>query len=109
MDILITPLAAARLQLLLRAEEESVPLAIRIVPLTSGCSSPSYAIEITEKQKAYKELCVQGVPLVWNPADEKQIKGIQIDLDRQTGNLTLFHPSPPRIECCPLDDREGAV
>ncbi|MBN2910605.1 hypothetical protein JQC72_13960 [Polycladomyces sp. WAk] len=61
MDIQISPAAVARLKAILSQEEDGERLAVRVVPLTSGCGSPSFAIELTEARPGYLTVEKEGI------------------------------------------------
>lgn len=107
MDIHISPTAAARLTALLLQEPDGERLAVRVVPLTSGCSTPSFALELTEKQPNMLHLVVSGVPFTCLPSEKAWLDGIVIDWRKETDTFSLFHPHPPFTSPCPSSPNEG--
>ncbi|OYD07474.1 hypothetical protein [Paludifilum halophilum] len=101
MNIQIHPLAAARLRTLLSGEEGGEKLAVRIVPLTSGCNTPSFALELTEVLPGYVTTTAEGVPFTCPPAEKEWLDGIIIRLNRESGKFHLYHPHPPSLPDCP--------
>jgi Fe-S cluster assembly iron-binding protein IscA len=102
MDIQLTALAAAKLKLLLWEETKDKPLAIRIVLLTSGCSTPSFCLEVTEQKKQLLMETIADVPFIQYPEDKQWIDGIIIDLNRENGKFHITHPNPEKLSNCPL-------
>jgi Fe-S cluster assembly iron-binding protein IscA len=99
MNLLVTDLAAAKLKWLLL--QEGGPLAVRVIPCTSGCGTSSFALELTEIKPGFETAEVNGVPFAWSPSEERWLDGLEIDLDRKTGKFSLFHSRPPFSPDCP--------
>ncbi|EGK08926.1 hypothetical protein HMPREF9374_3166 [Desmospora sp. 8437] len=100
-NIRISPLAAARLKVLLHWEEDGENLAVRLVPLTSGCGSPSFALELTEVRPDDHVIWVEGVPFTCPESDQAWLNGIEMDWNRETGRFSIHHPHPPFDgNCC---------
>ncbi len=108
MKIHLSSLAAAKLKLiLLEAKKESKqPLVVRLVPLTSGCNTPSFALEITEKHSNLSTTTIEDICLAWLPQDADWIDGMIIDLNRENGKFAIYQPHPPTIPHCPLETTE---
>jgi Fe-S cluster assembly iron-binding protein IscA len=102
MNIQLTPLAAVKLKLLLLQERENQNLAVHVVPLTTGCGSPSFALEITEASSQFQKVEILGVPFAWQTGEEAWLDGLVIDLNRETGRFVIYHPNPP-FSTCPFD------
>lgn len=102
MDIQLTALAAAKLKLLLWEETKDKPLAIRIVLLTSGCSTPSFALEVIEQNNELLTKTIANVPFAQYAEDKQWIDGITIDLNRENGKFHIAHPNPEQLSNCPL-------
>ncbi|MFM1651360.1 HesB/IscA family protein [Brevibacillus sp. B_LB10_24] len=98
--ITITPLAAARLALTIADEPDADRLGIRIVMTTTGCSSVSYSIAITERSAGEQTATFSGIRVFYREEDLPLLTGLVIDLNRTNGRLQLFHPNPPNN--CPL-------
>ncbi len=92
-NIQISELARATLKLYLLEEENDQPLAFQIVPLTSGCSTPSFALELTEVREDQNVIELHGIPFV-DQSRFDWLNGLVIDVDRSTGKLSIFHPNP---------------
>jgi Fe-S cluster assembly iron-binding protein IscA len=103
MNLLVTDLAAAKLRWLLLQEGES--LAVRVIPRTSGCGTASFALELTEIKPGFETAEIKGVLFAWSPSEEGWLNGLEIDLDRETGKFSLFHPRPPFSPDCPLPSK----
>ncbi|RAL21894.1 hypothetical protein [Thermoflavimicrobium daqui] len=103
MNIQLSPLAAAKLKLILLDEKGDQPLAVRIIPLTSGCSTPSFAIELTEIRPEFKIQNEQGIDFAWLPHEDAWMDGLVIELNRENGKFSIFHPNPPFMSDCQLD------
>lgn len=99
----MSELALAKLKLILFQETGAQPLAFRIVPLTSGCSTPSFALELTEIGK-HPLTDYQGVPFL-DQSEHSWLDGLVIDLDRETGKLSIFHPNPSFLSDCGLNPK----
>lgn len=103
MNIQLSDLAALKLKLLIYQEPSSVPLAVRIIPLTSGCSTPSFALELTEISPGYEMAVVKEITFAWPPSEAAWMDGLVIDLNRENGKFSIFHPHPPFISDCQLE------
>jgi Fe-S cluster assembly iron-binding protein IscA len=103
MNIHLSPLAAVKLKLLIMEEKSDQPLAIRVIPLTSGCNTPSFALEITEVLDKYETQTEQGILFAWLPSEVAWMDGLVIDLNRETGKFSIFHPNPPFMGECPIE------
>lgn len=100
-NIQISPLAAARLKILLHWEEEDEQLAVRLVPLTCGCGTPSFALELTEVGSDDLLVWVEGIPFACSESEKTWLNGVEIDWSRQTGRFSIYHPDPPsHPDCC---------
>jgi Fe-S cluster assembly iron-binding protein IscA len=95
MDIRISPLAVARLKAILAQEEDGERLAVRVVPLTSGCGAPSFAIELTEVRPDYITVKKEGILFTCPPYEKEWMDGIHIDLNRENGKFSITHSRPP--------------
>lgn len=102
MQIQLSLLAAMKLKILLSDESSETPLAVRVVPLTSGCSTPSLALELTEVLPHHESGEEQGITFVWEPSDRAWMDGLVIDLNRENGKFTIYHPYPPFESSCQL-------
>jgi Fe-S cluster assembly iron-binding protein IscA len=108
MDIGLSDLAAARLKLLLWQEQaEGERLAVKVVPLTSGCGLPAFALELTEIRPSDQTVEFKGVPFAWKPAESSWLDGIRIDWDRNTDKFSVWHPRPPHEIDCGLNKPGG--
>ena len=94
----ISDLATAVLKLYLLEEEKEESLAFRIVPLTSGCNTPSFALELTERNNQ-KIVEYQGIPFI-DQSEWDWINDLVIDYNRSTGKLTISHPNPIFLSKC---------
>ncbi|MBA4542767.1 MULTISPECIES: iron-sulfur cluster biosynthesis family protein [Thermoactinomyces] len=105
MNINLSPRAAAKLHLLLYEEKKSGghSLAVRIIPLTTGCNSLSFALEITEADARMETVSVNGVPFVWRGDEREWLDGVIIDLNPENGKFSIFHPHPPSMPECPFE------
>lgn len=99
MNIQISPLAAARLKALLASEKDGNELAVRVVPLTSGCGSPSFALELTDICRGYEIAEAEGIRFTCPPAEKAWLDGIVIDFNRENGKFIIHHPRPPLTDC----------
>ncbi|GGE09142.1 hypothetical protein GCM10011571_08100 [Marinithermofilum abyssi] len=111
MDIQLSDLAAARLKALLLDEPDSDRLAVRVIPLTSGCSTPSFALELTDIREGYIVTEVKGISFACPPGETGWLDGIVIDLNRENGKFSIYHPDPPFLPDCsmpaaPMDKEE---
>jgi Fe-S cluster assembly iron-binding protein IscA len=95
----ITPLAAARLTLLISQEPDADRLGIRLVQTTSGCGSQTFGIAITEPEPGDRTACCNGIRVFYREADAERISGLVIDCDARTGRFSLFHPRPLPNRC----------
>lgn len=100
----ISDLAAAKLQWLLYQEQNdaSAPLAVRLIPMTSGCNTPSFALELMEVQPDHPTHIENNILFTWETNERSWIDGLHIDLDRNTGKFIIAHTSPPLLDNCPL-------
>lgn len=103
MEIKLTELAATKLQLLLWEETINVPLAIRIVLLTSGCNTPSFGLEVIEQRPELQRTKIRNIPFVWYADDEQWLQGISIDINRENGKFIIDHPNPSQLTNCPME------
>ena len=95
----ISPLAAARLSLLISQEPDADRLGIRLVRTTSGCGSQTIGIAITEAEPGDCIVQSNGIRVFYRDADAKQVNGLVIDCDEKTGRFSLFHPRPLPTNC----------
>lgn len=102
-EIKITELAAAKLRLLLWEETIDVPLAIRIVLLTSGCNTPSFGLEVIEQKPELQQIKIKNIPFAWYADDEPWLEGISIDINRENGKFIIDHPNPSQLSNCPME------
>ncbi|SHF30438.1 Fe-S cluster assembly iron-binding protein IscA [Seinonella peptonophila] len=100
----ISDLAAAKLKWLLTQEQDQSSdwLGFRVIPLTSGCNTPSFAIEMTEWKISDSKIEVKGVPFLYDVATSNWLDGLVIDVNRDTGRFSVYHPNPPEMGGCPL-------
>lgn len=99
----ITPLAIAKLTYLLYQEQqEDERLAIRVIPLTSGCSTPSFALEITQPNPSWEQIEIEGILFAFPPKERAWLDGLFIDFNRETGKFSIYHPNPPFMSDCQL-------
>jgi Fe-S cluster assembly iron-binding protein IscA len=103
MQIKLSELAAAKLQLLLWEETKDVPLSIRIVLLTSGCNTPSFGLEVIEPKSELQQMKIRNIPFVWYTDDEQWLGGISIDINRENGKFIIEHPDPSLLTNCPME------
>ncbi|MDR6225953.1 hypothetical protein [Desmospora profundinema] len=106
MDIQISRQAAARLTAILMQEPDADRLAVRVVPLTSGCSTPSFALELTEVNPGSYLTEAAGVPFTCPPAEKGWLDGIVIDWRKETDSFSIYHPSPPFSTLCPIPSQK---
>ncbi|WP_139179430.1 iron-sulfur cluster biosynthesis family protein [Lihuaxuella thermophila] len=104
MNIQLSELAAIRLKLLISGERSPEPLAVRVVPLTSGCSAPSFALELTEILPEYETKTEKGIVFAWLPSESAWMDGLVIDLNRENGKFSIYHPHPPFMSDCQLEN-----
>lgn len=104
MSLDISDLAAGKLHWLLYQEQQSErrPLGVRIVSLTSGCNSPTYALEITEISPKLKQEKIKGISFLWNAYEQDFIHGLKIDYDPASRKFSLTHQNPPHMPNCPI-------
>lgn len=88
----LSELAAAKLKLILWDEPHADRLCYRIVPITTGCGSTSFQITLTEANDGDRILTVSNIPFGYEEADIPHLHGLQIDLNRGTGNFELANP-----------------
>ncbi|WP_124728145.1 hypothetical protein [Staphylospora marina] len=101
MDIGLSDLAAARLKLLLwQEQQDGERLAVQVVPLTSGCGMPTFALELTEIRPSYRTADIKGIPFAWKPGEADRLHGIRIDWSPETGKFSVWHPGPPHSFVC---------
>ncbi|MFC7441936.1 hypothetical protein [Laceyella putida] len=103
MKIEVSELALAKIKWLLWQEQSETPLAIRVISLTSGCSTPSFALEITEPKSDFHTKEIEGVLFAWLPHDAKWMDGLVIDLNRENGKFSIYHPHPSFMSQCPFE------
>jgi Fe-S cluster assembly iron-binding protein IscA len=97
--IKISPPAAARLRALIDGEPDAERLGIRIAAITTGCNSSSFSIAISERNHNEQMLVVEGIRLFYRDQDIALLDGVTIDVNRQTGRFSIFHPQPPQAGC----------
>ncbi|SDX12562.1 Fe-S cluster assembly iron-binding protein IscA [Marininema mesophilum] len=102
MDIHISTHAAARLHALLAAETDGDQLAVRVVPLTSGCNTPSFALELTDILPEYIVTKAHGVSFTAPLSEVAWLTGIVINWDASRDKFSVFHPNPPHSSNCTL-------
>lgn len=103
MNTTITPLAIAKLLVLLHDEQPSgEKLAFRVIPLTSGCSTPSFALEITERHPAWEEVLIKGILFTFPSVDRVWMEGLVIDYQLENNRFSIYHPNPPFLSDCQL-------
>jgi Fe-S cluster assembly iron-binding protein IscA len=103
MEVKLTELAAAKLRLLLWEETIDVPLAIRIVLLTSGCNTPSFGLEVIEQKSELQQTKIRNIPFAWYADDEQWLNGISIDINRENGKFIIDHPNSTQLTNCPME------
>jgi Fe-S cluster assembly iron-binding protein IscA len=108
MNIYISPLAALRLKAILMQEEDGENLAVRVVPRTSGCGTPSFALELTEPIPGSFTVTAEGVPFTCPPLEKGWLDGIIIDINRENGKFIVHHPHPPAESGCPFPSDRGS-
>lgn len=97
--MIITPLAAARLRLLIDAEPDAKELGIQLQMTSSGCGSLAFSITLTTKSKEEQSIELEGIPLIYREEDRQWLNGLVVDLNRETGRFQIFHPNPPTTSC----------
>ncbi|MGG1660314.1 HesB/IscA family protein [Brevibacillus sp. NRS-1366] len=97
--ITITPLAAARLALMIAEEADADTLGIRLVPTTTGCGSYTYSIAITEAQTGDLVQDIHGIRFLYQIMDEEKLTGTVIDYDPTSGRFSILHPRPLQTDC----------
>lgn len=102
MKVQLSDLAAAKLLYILSQEKEHELLAFRVIPLTSGCSTPSFALELTEVLSHFETTKIKDIPFTWIPSERSWMDGLMIDLNRENGKFIIFHPNPPFQSNCQL-------
>ncbi|WP_139489491.1 HesB/IscA family protein [Brevibacillus dissolubilis] len=95
----ITPLAAARLHMLIQQEPDADVLGISVQVVTTGCSSFSYNITMTERGPRDECEEIAGLSLFYQITDIPLIQGLVIDFDKETGRFHIFNPNPPAASC----------
>lgn len=100
MNIQISSAAAARLHALLLQETGEEQLAVRVVPLTSGCRTPSFALELTEVPPGYLTVTVAEILFTCPPEEKEWLEGLKIDMNRDNGKFMIYHPHPPLMNSC---------
>ncbi|SMO73011.1 iron-sulfur cluster biosynthesis family protein [Melghirimyces algeriensis] len=103
MKIHISHKAAARLQTLL-SHENSAQLAVRVVPLTSGCSTPSFALELTKIRQGFITQESKGVCFACPRQEAEWMDGMVIDWDQESDKFSVYHPNPPFLNDCQRTD-----
>lgn len=111
MQIHISELASAKLKLILYQESNEDTLAFRIVPLTSGCQTPTFALELTEVTKDQPLKFYHEIPFL-DQSEFPWLDGLMIDLNRTNGKLAIYHPNPSFLMDCqmnssPLNSQKG--
>lgn len=101
MKIHISELASAKLKLILLQESNEETLAFRIVPLTSGCQTPAFALELTEVTKDEPLKFYHGIPFL-DQSEHTWLDGLRIDLNRINGKLAIYHPNPSFLMDCQI-------
>ncbi|MBA4494872.1 hypothetical protein ACFO25_03710 [Paenactinomyces guangxiensis] len=64
---------------------------------------PSFALELTEILPHFETEVKQGIPFVWLPAEAAWMDGLVIDLNRENGKFSVYHPHPPSMSDCQLE------
>lgn len=97
----VTPLAAGHLWLLLSGESEQNrdKLGFRIGIMTTGCHGFSYSVSLSERELQDMMIKLHGLCFFYRAVDQPYLDGLTIDLNRDTGKLTLSHPNPPNLSC----------
>lgn len=100
----LSDLAAAKLQWLLYQESRTSdkPLGVHVIPLTSGCNTPSFALELSEFSPNCLTQTEKEVPFFWTAEESAWMDGLQIDLNRDNGKFAIYHPHPPYMSECPF-------
>ncbi|SFJ47327.1 hypothetical protein [Thermoflavimicrobium dichotomicum] len=101
--IRLSPLAAAKLKLLLMQENAKHPLVIRVILLTTGCRRSSFGLQMTEIRPEFHTRVEQGIIFAWLPREATWIDGLVIDINRENGKFMVYHPNPPFIPGCTLE------
>ncbi|MGE5704428.1 MAG: HesB/IscA family protein [Clostridia bacterium] len=97
--ITITPAAASLLARTIAAEPDSQLLGVKIVITTTGCSSYSYSIAITEPSSQDTVTMVEGIRVLTRPSDEAFLAGLIVDVNPISGRLCIHHTNPPQSGC----------
>lgn len=97
--ITITPAASALLRRLLLAEPDVDQLGIKILVTTTGCSSYSFSIAMTEPSANDRETWIDGIRLLTQESEEAFLDGLIIDRNRENGRLQIFHPTQLQGGC----------
>jgi Fe-S cluster assembly iron-binding protein IscA len=103
MNIQVSELALAKMKWLIWQEQSTAPLAFRVISLTSGCGAPTFALEMTEPTPAFQTKRIDGVLFAWLPQDAKWMDGLVIDLNRENGKFSIYHPHPSFMSSCPFE------
>ena len=107
MNIRISNQAAARLHALLLEEPDQDKLSVRLVPLSTGCGTPSFALELTEVRPGFFTTETKGIRFSYSPEEKDWLDGIVIDWNRETHKFSIFHPEPLLSDDCPAPDTDG--
>lgn len=97
--ITITPAATTRLRSVIAAEPDAELLGIKILVTTTGCSSYSYSVAITEPSTDDRETFIDGIRLLANENEEAFLDGLIIDVNAENGRLQIFHPRQLQSGC----------
>ncbi|SDY17348.1 hypothetical protein [Thermoactinomyces sp. DSM 45892] len=102
MKVQISDLAVAKLLYILHQEHADESLAFRVMAHTSGCGTPSFAIDLTEVSPHFESIKIKNIPFTWLPSERAWMDGLIIDLNRDNGKFILAHPNPPFQSECQL-------
>ncbi|MGD8191709.1 hypothetical protein ACQCN2_17145 [Brevibacillus ginsengisoli] len=98
-NVIIKPIAAARLRLLMDAEPDANELGIQLQMTSSGCGSLAFSITLTTKSKEDRCEELEGIRLFYREGDHAWLNGLVVDLNRETGRFQIFHSNPPSTSC----------
>lgn len=108
MNTTITPLAVAKLTYLLYQEKKNgEQLFFRVIPLTSGCGAPTFALEITEPRRDWIQIQIAGIPFAFPDEETIWMDGLVIDINRENGKFSIYHQNPPFFQNCQLPNSES--
>ncbi|MGO0060661.1 HesB/IscA family protein [Brevibacillus fluminis] len=97
--ITITPAASALLRDILAAETDADALGIKVLVTTTGCSSYSFSIAMTEPGASDRVTWIDGIRLLTTESEEAFLDGLIIDRNRENGRLQIFHPTQLQGGC----------